>query len=100
MAHVTLLNGQISGVFNLPQPQLNGYAEISDDDPRLSTWPPVNYSQAAQQALEKSDTTILRCMENMTAVPSAWATYRETLREIVASNIGPLPVQPSYPAGT
>lgn len=54
----------------------------------------------AQSALDKSDVTIIRCMENDTSVPVEWAQYRETLREIVASGTGNVPAQPAYPKGT
>jgi hypothetical protein len=36
MAHVLLdANGKVSGAFVNPQPQIGGYAEIADDDPRV-----------------------------------------------------------------
>lgn len=58
----------------------------------------------AQAALTKSDVTILRCIENAVAVPSEWATYRATLRDIIKATSGdaskPMPQQPSYPKGT
>jgi hypothetical protein len=60
-----------------------------------------DYTASAQAALDKSDVTIIRCAENGIAVPSAWATYRASLRAIVAGRqAGPLPTEPSFPAGT
>jgi hypothetical protein len=36
MAHVLLdANGKVSGAFAGPQPQIGGYVEIADDDPRV-----------------------------------------------------------------
>ena len=54
----------------------------------------------AQAALDKSDVTILRCIENRVVVPAEWATYRKALRALVASGTGTMPTQPAYPQGT
>ena len=54
----------------------------------------------AQAALDKSDITILRCAENQVVVPAEWATYRKSLRAILASGTGAIPPQPAFPAGT
>ena len=62
------------------------------------------YQDKAQDFLDKSDTTILRCYENSIPVPSTWATYRAALRVIVKATSGdatqPLPATPAYPAGS
>ncbi len=58
--------------------------------------------------LDKSDKTVLRCIENSVTIPPAWVTYRKALRTIIASAGGvsdvivtdPLPTPPSYPSGT
>lgn len=39
MAFVTLdEKGEVSGIFANPHPHLDGYAEIADDDSRISTY--------------------------------------------------------------
>jgi len=50
--------------------------------------------------LDKSDRTVLRCIENGISIPSAWITYRQELREIISSGTGEPPEAPPYPAGT
>lgn len=58
---------------------------------------------AAQAALDKSDTTILRCVSAGVAVPSAWHTYRSSLRAIVNGSdliSQTLPAIPAYSAST
>jgi len=56
----------------------------------------------AQAALDKSDITLLRCVENGVAIPAEWVTYRAALRPIAKgeSQATELPEQPSYPEGT
>jgi hypothetical protein len=57
---------------------------------------------AAQEALDTSDITILRCYENAVAVPAAGHAYRTELRAIVSgtSPATELPARPEYPEGT
>ena len=47
MVYVVIENEKVVGVFANPQPQLEGYAEIADDDPRIATF------LAAQEAANK-----------------------------------------------
>ena len=57
----------------------------------------------AQLALDKSDTTIIRCYSAAVAVPSAWQTYRAALRAITNgtdTTSTALPAIPAYPSGT
>lgn len=58
----------------------------------------------AQQQLDKSDLTLLRCIENGVSIPSDWHVYRGLLRDVVRSTSGdasqPLPNRPAYPQGT
>lgn len=62
--------------------------------------PEPDYKTQAQAALDKSDTTVLRCVSAGITVPADWQAYRVALRSIVASGVGPLPVMPGYPAGS
>ncbi len=64
----------------------------------------ATYQATAQAALDASDITMSRCVENAVTVPAEWATYRKALREIVGAASGDataaLPTKPAYPAGT
>ena len=65
----------------------------------------ANYQSQAQAALDKSDTTMLRCAENSVPVPAEWAAYRKALRAIIGAKVAgdptqALPTIPAYPAGT
>lgn len=64
--------------------------------------PAADMRSAAKIALDKSDTTIIRCYEHGVAVPADWTAYRATLRAIVSgrTTAAPLPAAPAYPAGT
>lgn len=54
----------------------------------------------AREALTKSDVTVLRCVENNVALPSAWLVYRQNLRSIIDTGSGTIPSRPDYPANT
>ena len=82
--------------------QVNADAAAFAAQQTIQAW--QSYQSQAQILLDKSDITIARCVENVVAVPAAWATYRKSLRAITGASSGdptqPLPVTPSYPAGT
>lgn len=59
--------------------------------------PAADWSGLARSALSASDVTILRCAERNELVPEAWADYRESLREVMRTGVGPLPDRPPYP---
>lgn len=57
----------------------------------------------AQALLDKSDITMLRCVEAGVAVPPAWNTYRKALRAIATGQdktSTALPATPAFVAGT
>jgi len=61
----------------------------------------AEFCASAQVALDKSDTTMMRCVEDGIAAPVAWITYRKALRAIASgtdTTSTVLPVQPEYPA--
>jgi hypothetical protein len=59
MAYVQLTDGAVTGFFGRPQPDLPGFAEIADDDPRLLAFlnpPPTerDYVMAVQVLLDST----------------------------------------------
>jgi hypothetical protein len=62
------------------------------------TPPPPDYVSEALEALVKSDTTFLRCLEKGKVFPQEWVDYRAALRPIARGTaLGPLPKEPVYP---
>lgn len=61
-------------------------------------WPGEGLKVEALAALEKSDITVLRCVETG-GVPTAWVTYRAALRDIISgrSQATSFPTRPPYP---
>jgi hypothetical protein len=57
-------------------------------------------ADGARAALARSDVTVLRCVEAGVPVPADWRTYRQALRAVVSTGVGPVPVAPPYPEGT
>lgn len=90
----------------IPADALNSdYAEYiawldAGNTPEPACIPPVDYKALAKSALDRSDTTVLRCYSAGIPVPPEWQAYRVALRGIVGSGVGPLPVQPDYPEGS
>ena len=80
------------GVFTAPVPASLTLAQIH-----------AALMTSAQLALDKSDTTVLRCYSAGVAVPAAWQTYRSALRAIVNgtdTTSTAIPATPAYPSGT
>lgn len=50
--------------------------------------------------LDKTDKTILRCLENDISIPTEWKTYRSNLRSLINAGGGEPPDQPPYPTGS
>jgi hypothetical protein len=86
----------------------SGLVPITDSEAaKLSTPTPAQLKTVfiadASAALKASDITILRCVENSVAVPSAWNVYRNALRAIINGTdvtSTALPTAPAYPKGT
>lgn len=79
---------------------LNPQDVAISNPPDSAVW--KTYVSDAQALLDKSDTTVLRCVEEGIPVPPEWAVYRSALRAIVGAKVAgdpsvPLPVHPAYP---
>jgi hypothetical protein len=100
--HVALILGQGGGKVIVAD--ASGYPVLADYTPSdAALW--AAYQATAQNALEDSDITLLRCYENGLSVPVAWVTYRAALRSILsvaqpALIPAELPSRPDYPAGS
>lgn len=62
------------------------------------------YRAQARALLDKSDVTVMRCVEHGIAVPAEWSAFRTALRSILSASTGDasqaLPTRPAYPAGS
>ena len=71
----------------------------SASDPANSPdwWAARSLRISAQRALEASDVTVLRCVEEGMSLPSEWRAYRDALRDVVTGLSATLPIRPAYP---
>lgn len=76
--------------------------DVTQNPPVLVPYTPsVDYTTQAENALATCDRVTIRCYQAGVAIPADWVAYAEALRPIAAGTAqGPLPTQPSYPAGT
>lgn len=91
--HEYLMQQQAQGMAIAPGPDGNPKAIPPNPSP-------ANPQTVAQALLDKSDITILRCMEKGVAIPDAWISYRDQLRAVVKGQQSTLPGTPAYPAGS
>ena len=96
------IDGQRHTITNIGESIPEGALSSAPGPSAAQLW--SEYRQQAQAALDSSDITILRCVENNVPVPEAWASFRTALRAIVRASSGdhtaPQPTRPAYPAGT
>ena len=79
-------------------------AKIDESDPRYVAFlNPSKLPAQALAALDKSDSTVLRCYSAGAGLPAVWQTYRSALRAIfngTDKTSTTLPPTPAYPVGT
>ena len=54
----------------------------------------------AQTLLDKSDVTLMRCVEKKVSFPDEWVSYRDNLRLVISGKLSIIPTRPNFPAGT
>lgn len=98
--HRQLLAGQAQG--QVIQAGAGGAPVLATPVTPAKTW--AVHQQEAALALDRSDLTVLRCVEVGLQVPPSWVNYRTQLRAIVSAVTGDplqdLPTRPDYPTGT
>ena len=77
----------------------------SDEQISLSfpAYTALKAAKGAQAALNKSDSTVIRCVSAGIPVPQSWQTYRNALRAMANgtdTTSTSLPSMPDYPFGT
>jgi len=101
-AYSNLMSAQSNGQIIVPDSSGNPIAVNASSIPLTSDQLEKILKANAQAALDKSDVTLIRCVEHGIAIPTEWVTYRTELRAIVAgtSTATALPITPAYPAGS
>ena len=74
-------------------------AFISDQTAARNAAEAAALKSRAQQLLDASDMTAIRCLKAGVAFPIEWRTYVTSLRATIDTGVG-LPNQPAYPEGT
>lgn len=96
--HRALLAAQASG--KVISPDGSGHPIATDPPGPTAAQLAAQLAAQAQSLLDKSDVTLLRCLENGVGVPQAWRDYRTALRNVVSGSSSTIPTRPQYPAGT
>ena len=62
--------------------------------------PAPDHRDVAQAALDATDSVALRCFKSGIPFPQEWKDYTASLRVIVRTGEGDIPVRPTYPSGS
>jgi hypothetical protein len=60
----------------------------------------MQLTMQAQTLLDKSDVTLMRCVEKKVSFPDEWVSYRDNLRLVISGKLSVIPTSPNFPAGT
>lgn len=72
MAYVTIVDNKVTGVFNSPQPQLQGFQAIPDNDKRLQDF--YNDGAAQKKTTEEKINSLTDMLVNKGAITEEEAT--------------------------
>lgn len=97
----SIINTTVSLINGVPTLTYTTEPVVIQQSPQLSPKPQLLWMDA-QRALNISDRTIIRCIENGLTIPQDWKDYRNALRTIISNKTtsGILPILPTYPTGS
>lgn len=78
--------------------------DVTATDEQMAAWQANNAKVAliaqAQSALDASDITFIRCVEEGLTWPQEWKEYRTALRAMVSTGAGTMPARPAWPSAS